>query len=179
MRAKDLAALFYTDRLNPRGAHKVDHNLTLAERAGARIANPRFPLAIRPEDDERMSRELAAHDLREYFVLNPGGGWRSKCWPAERYGELHRQLVEQYGWRGVVSFGPGEEDLAQEVIQRREILRRLRFRSARPADGGAAPRKIRGFRRHRAAASCLRAWRAGDRTFWPHRSRAQRPVFGR
>ena len=29
-----LAALFYTDRLNPRGAHKVDHNLTLVERSG-------------------------------------------------------------------------------------------------------------------------------------------------
>ncbi len=41
-----LAAMFYTDRLNPRGAHKVDHNLTLAEFAGARKAAPRFPVAI-------------------------------------------------------------------------------------------------------------------------------------
>jgi len=64
-----------------------------------------------------VSRELAAHDLREYFVLNPGGGWRSKCWPAERYGELHRQLAEQYDLRGVVTFGPGEEELAQQIIR--------------------------------------------------------------
>jgi len=111
------ASLFYTDRLNPRGAHKVDHNLTLAERAGARIANPRFSLAIHPEDDERVSHEPAAHDLREYFVLNPAGGWRSKCWPAERYGELQRQLAEQYNVRGVVTFGPGEEELAQQIIR--------------------------------------------------------------
>ncbi len=41
-----LAALFYTDRLNPRGAHKVEHNLTLVERAGAKTSEPRFPLAI-------------------------------------------------------------------------------------------------------------------------------------
>ena len=29
------ASMFYTDKINPRGAHKVDHNLTLAEAAGA------------------------------------------------------------------------------------------------------------------------------------------------
>jgi heptosyltransferase I len=111
------AAAFYTDRLNPRGPHKVDHNLTLAECAGASAkAKPRFPLAIRAEDEEKTSRELAAHRVADFFVLNPGGGWVSKCWLAERYGELHRRLFERYGWRGVVSFGPGEENLAGEVV---------------------------------------------------------------
>ena len=112
-----LAAALYTDRLNPRGAHKVQHNLTLAERAGAQKTAPRFPLAIHPQDDERVTRELASRCLGEFFVLNPGGGWRSKCWPAARYGALHRSLAQRFGWRGVISFGPGEEDLAQEVIQ--------------------------------------------------------------
>lgn len=111
-----IAALCYTERINPRGPHKVDHNLMLAEHAGARKGTPRFPLAILPEDDERVSRDLSAHNLQEFFVLNPGGGWRSKCWPAERYGELHRRLAERHGWRGVISVGPGENDLAQEVI---------------------------------------------------------------
>jgi lipopolysaccharide heptosyltransferase I len=111
-----LAALFYTDRLNPRGAHKVEHNLTLAECAGAKKSEPRFPLAILPQDEEITAAELARHDLREFFVLNPGGGWRSKCWPAARYGDLHCRLAQHYGRRGVVSFGPGEEDLARQVI---------------------------------------------------------------
>ena len=60
---------------------------------------------------------MAAHSLTDFYVLNPGGGWLSKCWPAERYGELHRTLAARYGWRGVVTFGPGEEDLAREVVQ--------------------------------------------------------------
>ena len=111
------AALLYTDRFNPRGAHKVEHNLTLAEQAGARVRARRFPLAIHTEDEERIARELSAHSLNDYFVLNPGGGWRSKCWPAERYGELHRRLSERYGWRGVVSFGPGEEMIARAVTE--------------------------------------------------------------
>lgn len=111
------AALLYTDRFNPRGAHKVEHNLTLVEHAGARVAAPRFPLAIHAEDEERIAPELSAHGLNEYFVLNPAGGWRSKCWPAERYGELHRRLAERYGWRGVVTFGPGEERIARAVVE--------------------------------------------------------------
>jgi heptosyltransferase-1 len=110
-----LASLFYTDRLNPRGPHKVDHNLTLVEHAGARKSKLRFPLAIRLEDEELVSSELAAHNLGDFFILNPGGGWRSKCWPAERYGELHKKLVERFGWHGVVSYGPGEDDLASRV----------------------------------------------------------------
>jgi lipopolysaccharide heptosyltransferase I len=111
-----IAALLYSDRLNPRGAHKVEHNLTLVEHAGARRSVLRFPLAIRADDEEDIARELSVRGLNEYFVLNPGGGWLSKCWPAERYGELHRKLAERYGWRGVVAFGPGEEAMAREVI---------------------------------------------------------------
>ena len=110
-----LAAWLYTGTLNPRGAHKVEHNLTLAERAGARAMAPRFPLEVRGEDDERVLREFRASEVPEFYVLNPGGGWRSKRWPAERYGELHRKLAERYGRLGVVSVGPGEEDLAARV----------------------------------------------------------------
>jgi heptosyltransferase I len=112
-----LAVLFYTDRLNPRGPHKVDHNLTLVEHVGAKLSQARFPLSIRPEDDESVTRELEAQRLGQYFVLNPGGGWRSKCWPPERYGALSQKLYERFGWRGVVSVGPGEEHLAEQVIK--------------------------------------------------------------
>ena len=65
-----------------------------------------FHCRCSPQDEDRVTQELARHNIAEFYVLNPGGGWRSKCWPPERYGELHRQLAAQHGWRGVVSFGP-------------------------------------------------------------------------
>jgi lipopolysaccharide heptosyltransferase I len=112
-----LVATLYTERLNPRGPHKVDHNRTLVERAGAQLGPPRFPLAIRPEDEDLVTRELKNHGVSDFYVLNPGGGWLSKCWPAERYGELHRKLAERHGWCGVVSFGPGEDRLSSDLIR--------------------------------------------------------------
>lgn len=111
-----LAAALYTERLNPRGPHKVDHNFTLVEHAGARPSAPRFPLRIEPDEEEQVARQLEARGIRDFFVLNPGGGWLSKCWPAARYGELYREIFERFGWRGVVTFGPGEENLAKEAI---------------------------------------------------------------
>lgn len=109
------AALFYTDVIAPRRAHKVEHNLELAERVGARPAEICFSLPSLPEAAENVRQILASKKVREYFVLSPGGGWGSKCWPAERYGELHRALAKKYGWRGVVSFWPGERELAEKV----------------------------------------------------------------
>jgi heptosyltransferase-1 len=110
------ASMFYTDRVNPRGAHKVDHNLALAQAAGARPEPPRFPLTLRSEDEKQVTQELARHNIADFYVLNPGGGWRSKCWPPERYGELHHRLAVLHGWRAIISFGPGEESLAQELV---------------------------------------------------------------
>lgn len=110
-----LAALLYTETLNPSGAHKVEHNLTLTQRAGARPSQARFPLHIRTQDVETASQALVSHGLEEFFVLNPGGGWKSKCWPAGCYGELHRRIYETRGWRGVLTYGPGETNLAAEA----------------------------------------------------------------
>jgi ADP-heptose:LPS heptosyltransferase len=115
-----LAALFYTTRVNPQGAHKVDHNLTLTEAAGACKSVPRFPVVVRAEDEAICREQLERHGIGAdagFYVLNPGGGWRSKCWPPERYAELQALLARHTGWRGVVSYGPGEEALAGQVVK--------------------------------------------------------------
>jgi lipopolysaccharide heptosyltransferase I len=109
------AAYFYTEKVSPRGRHKVEHNLELVESLGAHAKAVRFSLKVSLAAQEHVARVLGAKGIRDYFVLSPGGGWRSKCWPAERYGELHRSLAKNYGWRGAISFGPGERDLAEAV----------------------------------------------------------------
>jgi ADP-heptose:LPS heptosyltransferase len=49
-------------------------------------------------------------------MLNPGGGWESKRWSAENFGAVARALRER-GLQGLVTFGPGEEPLAERVVR--------------------------------------------------------------
>jgi len=51
----------------------------------------------------------------EFVVLNPGGGWVTKLWPAESYGRLADLIWERLGLVSVVTVGPGEEKLASQV----------------------------------------------------------------
>jgi heptosyltransferase I len=112
------AAKLYTETYNPAGAHKVDHNLTLARASGARASvAPRFPLAITDEDRATAARELSQRNVTDYYVLNPGGGWKSKLWPPAKYGELCAAIATPYPHlKAVITYGPGEEAMAQEVV---------------------------------------------------------------
>lgn len=111
------AAWFYTDRVRPAGRHVAERNVNLAERAGAKAETAlRFPLRVPEEGKRRMQDGLAAAGVTSYFVASPGGGWKSKCWPPERYGALCAELWRKYGLRAVVNAGPGEESLAAAVV---------------------------------------------------------------
>lgn len=113
------AELFCTDRVTPTGRHIVDMTVELAVRAGARAQpEPQFPLRV-PENSLRAAREKLARDriTGDYVVISPGGGWKSKCWPPERFGALAAELLRRDGLRSVVNIAPGEEDLAAEIVR--------------------------------------------------------------
>jgi heptosyltransferase-1 len=73
-----------------------------------------FPIAL-SADDERFA-EAAASRATRFAILNPGGGWPTKLWPAERFGALADELYAQHGLVSYVTYGPGEEALAERVV---------------------------------------------------------------
>lgn len=107
--------VLYTDRVRCSTTHIADQNGELSLRAGAQ--NPVAPFRLHiPEQDERdVHLQLRELGLEKYIVLSPGGGWRSKCWSPERFGNLCRLIRDALGLRCVVNYGPGEEDLAMAV----------------------------------------------------------------
>ena len=62
-----------------------------------------------------MRARLADLGIGEYIVVGPGGSWRAKCWPPERYGEFCREFEKRSDLRVVVIHGPGEESLAERA----------------------------------------------------------------
>lgn len=114
-------AAFYTECVTPRSrAHVIAQNMALVERLGVRsgvAGSWEFPLPHSRAAEVYIEQQLAEHGVREFFVVNPGGGWLGKCWPAERYGVLSDRVSALCGWRCVVSYGPGEQPLVEETLR--------------------------------------------------------------
>jgi lipopolysaccharide heptosyltransferase I len=103
----------------PRGSHVIRKNLMLVESAlgipvPAGENDLEFPIAL----DEQHEREAlaAAGTDGPYAVLNPGGGWPTKLWSAEKFGALADQLWSRFGLRSLVTIGPGENELAERAL---------------------------------------------------------------
>jgi heptosyltransferase I len=101
--------------------HVIDKNLALLRRLGIEAVGSReFPLPRSEERARRVADALAAlapaaGSGQGVVVLNPGGGWESKLWPAASFGALARGLADR-GVASVVTWGPGEEPLAERVV---------------------------------------------------------------
>ncbi len=107
--------ILYTDRVTPRAIHIADQNGELSLHAGAQQPVGRVHLQVSEASRQRVCSDLAAVGIERYIVLSPGGGWRSKCWPVDCFGELCRGIHQQLNVRCVINYGPGEENLAAAV----------------------------------------------------------------
>jgi heptosyltransferase-1 len=74
-----------------------------------------FSLAVSSIQEAFVLQLLRGYSISRYVVLSPAGGWRSKCWPPERYGALCQKIRSDLGMRCVLNYGPGEEECAAAV----------------------------------------------------------------
>ncbi|HUK30155.1 MAG TPA: glycosyltransferase family 9 protein [Candidatus Acidoferrum sp.] len=110
------ASLFYSQRVKTKATHIVDQNRALAEAAGARLGTVRFPIYVSSDSQGVIAQLLQSSSMERYIVLSPGGGWRYKRWPPERFGELAQKLWNEHHYRIIVNCGPGESDLGEIVL---------------------------------------------------------------
>jgi lipopolysaccharide heptosyltransferase I len=106
--------------------HVIEKNLALARRAigfasaGSSLdpnsAGNRydFPITV-TDDDERYIDQVIVERGGRFAIINPGGGWPTKLWPAQAYGQLADWLHGEHGLASFITYGPGEELLAQTV----------------------------------------------------------------
>jgi heptosyltransferase-1 len=101
--------LLYTDRVRSTLTHIADQNGELSLRAGARNGVGAVALSVPSLQEAFPVQLLRGFSIDRYVVLSPAGGWRSKCWPPERYGALCQQIRANLGLRCVLNQGPGDE----------------------------------------------------------------------
>jgi len=69
-------------------------------------------------------------EQNKVIMINPGGSWPNKIWPAEYFARATDLISDKTGSISLVVWGPGEEDLAQKVVK----LTRSRALIAPPTD---------------------------------------------
>jgi heptosyltransferase I len=102
----------------PEKTHVIEKNLLLA-RAALGLDGPagvfEFPIATSPQE-ERDAANLADRLGGRFAILNPGGGWATKLWPAENFGRLADKLWEEFKLESILVTGPGEGPLATRAV---------------------------------------------------------------
>jgi lipopolysaccharide heptosyltransferase I len=128
-----LAGIFYTDRVSPHGRrHVIEMNLSLVEHLGVPLVPSsewKFPLPQSDADDSYVQDQLTALGAREFIVLNPGGGWKSKCWAPEYYAELIQRLEKEIPEFMLLTGSPDEEALINDLLRRAGSSRAAYFPS--------------------------------------------------
>ncbi len=99
----------------PRQLHVLELNQRLTEMIGARSVASTPNLVASKEDVHYVDSLLEKQQLREFVVINPGGGWQVKRWSPERYGSLAAKIETELDIRVVVTTGPGEEELFEKI----------------------------------------------------------------
>ncbi len=116
---RELSRWFNNELVEAHGTHVIEHYLSLLRPLGIESPKIEFNLPERVADAEFVDRFLQENGLagRRFAVLNPGAGWPSKIWPAERYGELARHLYQAHGVASVAVWGlPSEIPLAETIV---------------------------------------------------------------
>ena len=104
----------------PPRVHVIRKNLALVAGAlGIRVPEDgdefEFPIATGREHEQEADGVVQKIES-PFIILNPGGGWPTKLWSPARYGALADEIHTHLGFRSVVTYGPGERELAEAVV---------------------------------------------------------------
>ncbi|MGD9635959.1 MAG: glycosyltransferase family 9 protein [Pirellulales bacterium] len=116
---RELSRWFHNELVPCGGQHVIEHYLDLLKPLAIEAPEVKFDLPANAVD-ERMATEFLARSglaAGSFALMNPGAGWPSKIWPAERYGELARRLAESHGLSTLAVWGIASElPLAEAIV---------------------------------------------------------------
>jgi lipopolysaccharide heptosyltransferase I len=78
--------------------------------------NIEFPI-LTDETHNQEVKKIIEQTGNNFAILNPAGGWWTKLWNAEKYGELADKLWNELKIVSVISTAPNEINLAERVLK--------------------------------------------------------------
>lgn len=116
---RELSLMLNNCRVSNRSQHLVDRQLELLEALGIRQPGVRFDVPRREAAEAKVMAWLESQSLSRFAAINPGAGWDSRLWPADRYAAVAEHLAREYGLRSVVVWaGDRERGWAESIVAR-------------------------------------------------------------
>lgn len=119
--SKENSYIFNHIQVSPEGGeliNRVEKFVALSAAIGADPANAAYRLPDRPERREAVRQWLDSEGLKDYAVIHPGTSdfGAQKRWLPERFAELAAGIKSELGLTPVITWGPGEKELAQGIV---------------------------------------------------------------
>jgi heptosyltransferase I len=116
---RELSKWLNRERVDPKATHVVDRYLELLRPLGIESPAVRFQVPEQEEDRRAAEETIGRMGLQGGFaIVNPGAGWPSKLWPAERYAAVARHLGDVWHLPTLVTWaGEAERILAEQVAE--------------------------------------------------------------
>lgn len=114
---REISPWLQTQLVQSRQPHVVDRYLELLVSLGIKTGKPEFRFPASPVARGKLAPFLNQPLLHHGFaVVNPGAGWDSKLWPAERYTEVAEYLASRHRLSTVVVWAGDRERAWGEAI---------------------------------------------------------------
>lgn len=117
-RGRELSLWLNNRFIKTTAQHLVDCQFELLQPLGIESPQLQFRLPANPPAEEKANAFLrSAHLTGGYVVMNPGAGWDSRLWPADRYGRVARSLGQRHQIPTLVVWaGDRERAWAEQIL---------------------------------------------------------------
>jgi len=97
--------------------HKVEYFLNLGKTAGIEARNKNYEIYISGKDMEKGEKVLkdAGINYKNFVILNAGGNWNPKRWPAENFAKLGDEIFKTSGSHIVLTGAEKDIALAETI----------------------------------------------------------------
>lgn len=106
-----------TEKIEPH-THVIEKNMRLAAAAfGPFPEGEPLEFPIFTDAEHRLEADaISAQAGGPFAILNPAGGWATKLWHAEKFGQLADAIWDEHGLVPMIATGPAEKEIADRAL---------------------------------------------------------------
>jgi lipopolysaccharide heptosyltransferase I len=100
--------------------HIIEKNLALLESLGIDVGNHPLNFHIHPDEEavQYVASELQKLETERFILVNPGGGWITKLWEADKFAQLLDSIYNDLNIPALITWGPGEKHIADRIARK-------------------------------------------------------------